>query len=211
VALIGSCWFASYAGTQGHQDALRQAGLEAARSQEALARVSGDLEAVRTELAALKEKTDALNQKAGAPKVDASGQAKLVERIDALAAGLRGPDARSSALEARIERMESQILATLAGMAAKPAAAPPVPAVTEAAVREPAATAAAKSIRNEPVDGWILREVYNGAALVESQNRRLYEVMPGGIVPGVGRVEAIERRGNRWVVLTDKGVIGTYR
>ncbi len=57
----------------------------------------------------------------------------------------------------------------------------------------------------------MLREVYNGAALVESRNRRLYEVMPGGILPGVGRVEAIQRRGTRWVVLTDKGFIGTYR
>jgi hypothetical protein len=35
--------------------------------------------------------------------------------------------------------------------------------------------------------------------------------MPGGILPGVGKVEAIERRGARWVVLTDKGFIGTYR
>jgi hypothetical protein len=57
----------------------------------------------------------------------------------------------------------------------------------------------------------VVREVYDGAALVESQNRRLYEVVPGGVVPGVGRVEAIERRGRNWVVLTDKGIIGTYR
>jgi hypothetical protein len=61
------------------------------------------------------------------------------------------------------------------------------------------------------VDGWVVREVYDGAALVEGRNRRLYEVVPGGMVPGVGRVESIERRGRSWVVLTDKGVIGTYR
>jgi hypothetical protein len=56
-----------------------------------------------------------------------------------------------------------------------------------------------------------VREVYDGVALVEGQNRRLYEAVPGGFVPGIGRVEAIERRGRSWVVLTDKGVIGAYR
>jgi hypothetical protein len=121
-------------------------------------------------------------------------------------------------------------MTTLADLAAKPAAAPaagapaaaapatttPARAVTEAAVREPEpapppASVAVKSVRNEPVDGWILREVYDGAALVEGRNRRLYEVAPGGVVPGVGRVESIERRGRAWVVLTDKGFIGSYR
>jgi glycine/D-amino acid oxidase-like deaminating enzyme len=56
----------------------------------------------------------------------------------------------------------------------------------------------------------VLREVYDGAALIEG-NRRLYEVMPGGVIPGVGRVEAIERRGRSWVVLTDKGTISATR
>jgi hypothetical protein len=113
--------------------------------------------------------------------------------------------------------MENQITTTLAGLNAKPAAplppvAPipaPAPAVTEAAVREEAP--AAKSVKTEPVDGWILREVYDGAALVEARNGRLYEIAPGGVLPGIGRVGSIERRGTRWVVLTDKGFIGNYR
>jgi len=80
-----------------------------------------------------------------------------------------------------------------------------------AAVAAPDPAPAAKPVSAEPVDGWVLREVYNGSALVESRSRGLYEVMPGNIIPGVGRVEAIERRGARWVVVTDKGFIGTYR
>ena len=104
--------------------------------------------------------------------------------------------------------MESLILTTLAGLNAKPAA-PAAPAPVEAATREEAP--APKPAKTEPVDGWVLREVYDGAALVENRNRRLYEVMPGGVLPGVGRIEAIERRGARWVVVTDKGFIGTYR
>jgi hypothetical protein len=53
--------------------------------------------------------------------------------------------------------------------------------------------------------------VYDGLALIESRNRRLLEVGPGAMVPGVGRVEAIEKRGKRWVVVTAKGLIGTVR
>jgi hypothetical protein len=102
--------------------------------------------------------------------------------------------------------MEGQIMAGLNNIAtAKPAA--PVPAPAPA----PESETALKPAKAEPVDGWVLREVYNGSALVEGRNRGLYEVMPGNMIPGVGRVEAIERRGARWVVVTDKGFIGTYR
>jgi hypothetical protein len=57
----------------------------------------------------------------------------------------------------------------------------------------------------------VLHEVYDGVALIESRNRRLFEVGPGAMVPGVGRVEGIEKRGKRWVVVTAKGIIGTLR
>lgn len=62
--------------------------------------------------------------------------------------------------------------------------------------------------RSLPVEGWALRDVYDGLALVEGKNRRLYEVAPGQILPGVGVVEKIERRGRNWVVVTSRGLIG---
>jgi hypothetical protein len=133
-----------------------------------------------------------------ASTTSAADQAKLVEKVERLAIALQEPGKKFSALEARFDKFEGQITTTLNNLSTKPTAA--------------AAPAAAESNRKtEPVDGWVLREVYNGSALVESRNRRLYEVMPGGMLPGVGRVESIERRGARWVVLTDKGFIGTYR
>jgi uncharacterized protein YukE len=220
-ALIGACGVASYAGTQAHRDRLQQAEAGVAQNQaaattlsndalklnqETVARLGGELDALRAELAALRAATGASS------RASSSEQARLHEKVDALAAALRDPGVRSSAIEARLERMENQIMTGLAGLTAKPAAAAPAapaPAVTEAAAREP--LPAVKPVRNEPVDGWVVREVYDGAALVEGRNRRLYEVAPGGIVPGVGRVEAIERRGRNWVVLTDKGFIGSYR
>jgi len=212
-AMIAACGLASYAGTQAHRTTLHQAGAEAAaRNEDAFAKLSGELETLKTEIGSLRTAAGMSS------RADTTGQARLNEKIEALAAILRNPDVRSSALEARLDRMESQIMTTLADLAAKPAAAAaPPPAITEAAVREPGpapappSAPAVKPVRNEPVDGWILREVYDGAALVEGQNRRLYEVVPGGVVPGVGRVESIERRGRSWVVLTDKGFIGSYR
>jgi hypothetical protein len=62
--------------------------------------------------------------------------------------------------------------------------------------------------KHVPVEGWILREVYDGAALVEARNGRLHEVVPGQNLPSVGRIEGIERRGKAWVVVTSKGFIG---
>jgi hypothetical protein len=58
------------------------------------------------------------------------------------------------------------------------------------------------------VDGWILRNVYGGTAMVEGRPG-LIQVMPGDSLPGVGRVESIKRQDGRWVVVTSKGLIVT--
>ena len=56
------------------------------------------------------------------------------------------------------------------------------------------------------VEGWVLRDVSNGSALIEGR-RGLYEVYAGDPVPGLGRVDAIRRQDGRWVVVTTKGLI----
>ncbi|MBM6580110.1 hypothetical protein ILT44_07955 [Microvirga sp. BT689] len=209
--LVGAGWSASYMGALANRDALQRLEAETARSQDILARLSGDLDSLKSTVAAFKEIEHTSST------ASASERTKLADKVESLAVSLQEPGRKLTSLEVRLDKMESQIMTTLAALNTKPpapaaSAAPAVPAtppVTEAAIREEAP--APKPVKSEPVDGWVLREVYNGAALVESRNRRLYEVMPGGILPGVGKVEAIERRGTRWVVLTDKGFIGTYR
>jgi hypothetical protein len=192
-------------GTLANKDAIRRLEAETARSQEILARLSTDLDALQETVVAFKDVEHT------ASTSSASEQTKLTEKVERLAISLQEPGQKLSALEGRLDRMESQILTTLAGLNTKPATpdAPTAPTPVEAAVKEEAP--APKLVKSEPVEGWVLREVYDGAALVENRNRRLYEVMPGGVLPGVGRIEAIERRGARWVVVTDKGFIGTYR
>jgi hypothetical protein len=210
--LIGAGWSASYLGTLANRDVIRQLETETVRSQEILARLSADLGALRETVVAFREVEHTSST------ISVSEKTELTDKVERLTIGLQEPGKKLTALEGRLERMETQILTTLAGLNtnlaglnAKPAApaaptAPPAP--VEAAARE---APAPKPVKSEPVDGWVLREVYNGAALVENRNRRLYEVMPGGVLPGVGRIEGIERRGARWVVVTDKGFIGTYR
>ncbi len=221
LAMVAAGWSAAYVGTLANQQAFGRMEAEIVRSQEILARLTGDLEALKGTVASFRD----VEQTASVTK--ASDQARLAEKVERLAIAVQDPGKKFAAVESRLDRMEGQILANLASLAAKPPAPPPAPAApaapaasapapapSEAALRDPApAVKPAKSERepgrNEPLDGWTLREVYDGAALIESQNRRLYEVMPGGFIPGLGRVEAIERRGRNWVVLTDKGTIAT--
>jgi hypothetical protein len=56
------------------------------------------------------------------------------------------------------------------------------------------------------VEGWVLRDVGHGGALIEGRNG-LYEVYAGDPVPGLGRIDAIRKLDGRWVVVTSKGLI----
>jgi hypothetical protein len=62
--------------------------------------------------------------------------------------------------------------------------------------------------RPTTIKGWTLREVSNGAAVLEGPNGR-WRATPGQTVPGVGTVNSIVRWGNRFIVATSKGLIST--
>ncbi len=61
------------------------------------------------------------------------------------------------------------------------------------------------------VAGWVIREVFDGRAVIEHERLGFYEVVPGANLPGVGRVETIRRQDGRWVVVTPKGLIVSQR
>jgi hypothetical protein len=79
----------------------------------------------------------------------------------------------------------------------QPSAAAPKPEITRpaAAERQPGV-----------VEGWTVRDVADGGALIEGR-RGMFEVFAGDTVPGLGRVDAIKRQDGRWVVVTPKGLI----
>jgi hypothetical protein len=71
----------------------------------------------------------------------------------------------------------------------------------------PAASAPKTEISRLPkVEGWVLRDVNHGGALIEGR-QGLYEVYAGDPVPGLGRVDAIRKQDGHWVVVTSKGLV----
>jgi hypothetical protein len=127
------------------------------------------------------------------------------DRLDKLEKAQAEPAAKIAKLSEALDNL----LATTA-----PAAAP---VATAAAPKEvagsivPPASAPAASLKIEiakppKLEGWFLRDVAHGGALIEGR-RGYYEVYAGDLVPGIGRVDAVRRQDGRWVVVTSKGLI----
>jgi hypothetical protein len=99
--------------------------------------------------------------------------------------------------------------ASLPQLASKdPIVAPPRTASTGAAVKEARKLTPTPETRPTTIEGWTLREVVNGTAVIEGPNG-VWRVTTGQTVPGVGRVDSIVRWGNRLVVATSRGLIST--
>jgi hypothetical protein len=211
--------------------ALRQNG-------EDVTRVSGDVRALKVAVESLKEgldrsKADAARGGPLAERLDRTDRAtaeiaaklgKLSEQLERVERGEKEGvakvsllhEAKAKEMSERFERLERQVQAAANTVAAIGSAPKPAPAASAAPApvpepRETASLAPKPDSKTAPVEGFVLREVYDGVALVEGRNNRLYEVGPGSNLPGVGRVESIERRGKTWAVLTPKGVIPMAR
>lgn len=66
--------------------------------------------------------------------------------------------------------------------------------------------ASAKQERRPAATGFVLRGARRGVALVEAHGE-LIELRPGDLLPGAGRVIAIERRGAGWTVRAERGEV----
>lgn len=61
--------------------------------------------------------------------------------------------------------------------------------------------------QQEPtIPGFLLLEVRSGAALVQTPNS-IVRVSPGDVLAGLGRITSFERRGEKWVVVTQSGIV----
>ena len=72
---------------------------------------------------------------------------------------------------------------------------------------KPAQAAAPASGPQGHYRAFVLRDASSRRAIVEGAGR-MEEIEPGDILPGGAVVERIERRGQNWVVTTDRGYIG---
>ncbi|RVU21064.1 hypothetical protein [Methylobacterium oryzihabitans] len=173
-----------------------------------------DLKLLRDQVAQGREAADRARTELGgrigqagerAQRQEGETAAKLAGLGDKLEQFDREQAARLTALGERIDR---KVAAAHAAAIPAPVAQAPAAKPAQVASAEPALTGSLPDKAKPPtVDGWVLRDVYDGVAMIENRSRRLVEVGPGDTLPGAGRVEAIERRGRTWVVVTSKGLI----
>jgi hypothetical protein len=132
---------------------------------------------------------------------------KTSERLDKLEKAQAEPAAKLAKLSEAVEKLH----------AAPPPAPVPVAAAAPAAPKDvtgsisppasaPAAAPKVEVARLPTVEGWLLRDVANGGAVIEGR-QGIFEVYAGDPVPGLGRVDAIRRQDGRWVVVTSRGLI----
>jgi hypothetical protein len=158
----------------------------------AVARIDGDILALKASL----EHTS---------KIGMSQFNKTSDRLDKLERAQAEPTAKIARLSEAVDKLRAAPVAAPVPVAAAPVAAKDV----TGSVSPPAATTAAPKAevgRLPTVEGWVLREVDGGGALIEGR-QGIYEVYAGDPVPGLGRIDAIRRQDGRWVVVTSKGSI----
>ena len=102
----------------------------------------------------------------------------------------------------RVEKGQTEQRKTIAAAAASTAHAQDI----TGSIAKPQTTDPNNALKNSIVQGWVLRRVYDGAALIESRDG-IIEVEPGSIAPGLGRIEGIKRQDGRWVVMTSRGLV----
>ncbi|MGA2493479.1 MAG: hypothetical protein ABSF67_11065 [Roseiarcus sp.] len=124
---------------------------------------------------------------------------KLTDRFDHETAGkLADLSGKVADVSGRLDKVEKRPLA-----AAPVAPAPPAkPAPAAAAV----SNETTGSIDRPKLRGYWLVDADEGYAVIDGRDGP-QQVAPGDVVPGIGRVQRIERRGRDWVVVTSAGVI----
>jgi hypothetical protein len=136
---------------------------------------------------------------------------KASDRLDKVEKAQAEPAAKLAKLSETVDKLRAAQASTTTTAAAAPAPAKDVTgSIPQQAAAAPAPAPAAPSkpetARLPTVEGWVLRDVANGSALIENR-RGMYEVYAGDPIPGLGRVDAIRKQDGRWVVVTSKGLI----
>ncbi|PWT90733.1 MAG: hypothetical protein C5B56_04970 [Proteobacteria bacterium] len=176
----------------------------------AVARIDADVVALKagldhtskTAVGQLNKTSDRLDKLEKAQAEPMAKLAKLSDAVDKLrSAQATAPVQTAAAKETTGSIAPAQVAA------ATPAPTPaPVAAPAQAAVPVPIPAPKPEVGRLPTVEGWRLRDVAHGGALIEGRSG-LYEVYAGDPVPGLGRIDAIRRQDGRWVVVTSKGLI----
>jgi hypothetical protein len=153
---------------------------------------------LHAEIAALKTSIDSSAKSASAQLI------KLGDRLDRFEKAQAEPTARLAKLAEAVDRIERRTPTSVA------AAAHDITGSVTALAPAPHLEAPETRPASPPVlEGWRVRNVFNGAALIQARAGGVMEVEPGDNLPGLGRIESIRRQDGKWVVVTSKGLILT--
>jgi hypothetical protein len=145
-------------------------------------------------------------------QLDKSLTAKIAGLGERLDQAERDQTSRLSALANRASakaetKTETKVEPTQTGSLAEPRDKLPEARTAEPKQAEAKVDAKVAAAKPPVLENYALRDIYEGAAIIEGRNRRLFQVMPGDTLPGAGRVEGIERQGRNWVVVTRQGLV----
>jgi len=201
--------------------------LDIRESQESLTRLWEDARSIASSIEGLATGLETIKSDVGAVRADAiAGLAQVDERLDHIevaavseAIPLGDPALREATLlgdpelALRVPRYAdindelpnpriadaSELQAPTTGALPETGAAPQASVKVSFAKPKPRAP--------KPISGWSVHKVEDDLALVQGRDGTHYEVKEGELLPDAGIVRAIKKRGERWVVLTNKGLI----
>ena len=176
---------------------------------------TNDMRGVTDTVAQIKSDIAALRVAAETVSRNTTSQlSKISEKVERIDRGQADPAARLAKISETVDRLDqrvTQLSAAAKDVTGSIAAPPPAPALTKPTTIAAAVPAAPPDQAKLLIlEGWRLRNVYDGAALVQGRMGTI-EVEPGDTLPGGGRVQEIRRQDGRWVVVTSKGLIVSMR
>jgi hypothetical protein len=182
-----------------------------------LAQVRGSIRALSDGIGSVRVNVDNSGRTATAQIAKLNDQiAKLSDAVARLERSQAEPAAKLAKVIDTLEKLEHRAaaIASTDTAARHTASIAPIPAPAAGAPETTGSVASSAIVRGAPpqplrppaVAGWTVRSVFEGVALLDGPDRSI-EVERGDNIRGVGRVEDITRQGNRWVVVTNRGLI----
>jgi len=173
-----------------------------------------NLDALRSQIAQIQNPDEARaikrgvdNFKTGLESVKTEMNASIAQLSSKIDHMQREPAAKLQQVVERLDRLEKQ--ATMPAASGTSTVGKTAKAESGSASKQPVPKAEGEA-KPKLITSWVVRDVYDGVALVENQYGSL-EVSPGETIPGAGRVKSIERRGSGWVVITSHGLVDYAR
>jgi hypothetical protein len=189
-------------GAQGFTQVGARVAIAAPASEKTVA-LQNTIARMQTELAALRTSIEAVTRAT-------NGQfAKITERFDRIEKAQSERAAKFTKAVDTLDRLEKR--ADVAPVREATSSMPAPQPVAAAPAQAPQPPQQSQQPQQPILEGWVVRNVYRGTAIVQNRRIGTIDVEPGDVLPGIGRIESIKKQDGRWVVVTSRGLITSMR